>query len=224
MWREILHPPEGNVPSIHEKVGLDLWMLRQTQVLSEPATTDFQPVVTQVAIDESDPRVEEIIAALRWDRNAPKFVRLFDEGDIIGYGSQSEADAALCAIIAFRAGPNPALIDAIFRQSALYRDDKWERDDYRAKTIECGIEARRGVYHHSLQEKPPFVMMNPQTGAESVSPTRLAQYVREHLQYIFVQDHAMSSARCYVYQDGAYRLMSKVMDWLVSRMLAYSSR
>lgn len=150
-------------------------------------------------------------SSLRWDRNAPKFVRLFDEGDIIGYGSQSEADAALCAIIAFRAGPNPALIDTIFRQSALYRDDKWERDDYRAKTIECGIAARRGVYHHSLQEKPPFVTMNPQTGAESVSPTRLAQYVREHLQYIFVQDHAMSSARCYVYQDGAYRLMSKVM-------------
>ena len=75
-------------------------------------------------IDEDDPRIEDIITALRWDRNAPKFVRLFDNGDITGYGSQSEADAALCAIIAFRAGPNPALIDAIFRQSALYRDDK----------------------------------------------------------------------------------------------------
>ena len=85
----------------------------------------MQQEITDEAIDDDDPRIEDIIAALRWDRNAPKFVRLFDRGDISGYASQSEADAALCAIIAFRAGPNPALIDAIFRRSALYRDSKW---------------------------------------------------------------------------------------------------
>lgn len=131
-----------------------------------------QPVQEEIideAVDEDDPRIGEIIEALRWDRNAPKFVRLFDEGDITGYASQSEADAALCAIIAFRAGPNPALIDAIFRQSALYRDDKWERADYRASTIQCGIAARRGVYHHSTQVKPFFVMQNPKSGVESIN-------------------------------------------------------
>ena len=173
-----------------------------------------QPVQQEIideAVDQDDPRIGEIIEALRWDRNAPKFVRLFDEGDITGYASQSEADAALCAIIAFRAGPNPALIDAIFRQSALYRDDKWERADYRASTIQCGIAARRGVYHHSTQVKPFFVMQNPKSGAESISSTRLAQFVREKLRYFFVQDHAMNSARCYVYRDGAYRLMSRTM-------------
>ena len=162
-------------------------------------------------IDEDDPRIEDIITALRWDRNAPKFVRLFDNGDITGYGSQSEADAALCAIIAFRAGPNPALIDAIFRQSALYRDDKWERDDYRARTIACGIAARRGVYHKSTKEMPMFVTTHPKTGAECICPTRLAKHIRDHLRYFFVQDHAMNSARCYVYRDGAYRLMSRTM-------------
>ena len=163
------------------------------------------------AVDEDDPRIEDIIAALRWDRNAPKFIRLFDNGDITGYASQSEADAALCAIIAFRAGPNPALIDAIFRRSELYRDDKWERADYRAHTIACGIKARRGVYHHSLKEKPVFVITHPKTGAECICPTRLARYIRENLRYFFVQDHAMNSARCYVYSDGAYRLTSRTM-------------
>ena len=141
-------------------------------------------------VTKDDPRIEAVIAALRWDRNAPKFVRLFDRGDITGYASQSEADAALCAIIAFRAGPNPVLIDAIFRRSALYRDSKWERDDYRRSTINCGIAARRGVYHHSLRERPPFVSVNPKNGQESVSPTRLAQHIRENLRYFFVQDHA----------------------------------
>lgn len=99
---------------------LEEQMLRHKQL--QPAAE-----VKEEAVCEDDPRIAEIIESLRWDKNAPKFVRLFDEGDITGYASRSEADAALCAIIAFRAGPNPALIDAIFRRSALYREDKWER-------------------------------------------------------------------------------------------------
>ena len=92
------------------------------QMLREKEAQPVQQELIDEVIDEDDPRIEDIIAALRWDKNAPKFIRLFDNGDITGYGSQSEADAALCAIIAFRAGPNPALIDAIFRKSELYRD------------------------------------------------------------------------------------------------------
>lgn len=183
---------------------LEKQMLRGKNMESVPTTVDD-------VISADEPRIGEIIKALRWDKNGQKFVRLFDEGDITGYNSQSEADAALCAIIAFRAGPNPALIDAIFRQSALYREDKWERADYRDSTISCSIEARRGVYHYSLKEKPSFIVIHPKTGAECVSATRLAQFIRENLRYIFVQDHAMSSARCYVYRDGAYRLMSRTM-------------
>ena len=58
----------------------------------------MQQEIIDEAVDQDDPRIGEIIEALHWDRNAPKFVRLFDEGDITGYASQSEADAALCAI------------------------------------------------------------------------------------------------------------------------------
>lgn len=187
-----------------------LLVLLEDLMLRERNTEPAPPTVDN-AISSDDPRIEEIIEALRWDKNGQKFVRLFDDGDITGYNSQSEADAALCAIIAFRAGPNPALIDAVFRQSALYRDDKWARVDYRDSTISCAIEARRGVYHYSLKEKPPFIAIHPKTGAECVSATRLAQFIRENLRYIFVQDHAMSGARCYVYRDGAYRLMSRTM-------------
>lgn len=107
----------------------------------------------------------QIIEALRWARNAPKSVRLFDEGDITGYVSQPEADTALCAIIAFRAGPNPALIDAIFRRFALYQNNKWERTDYRASTIQCG------VYHHFLRGKPSFVTQHPKKQERSACTT-----------------------------------------------------
>lgn len=186
-----------------------LALLEEQMLRRKNTESSLTPV--EDAINDDDPRIGEIIEALRWDKNGPKFVRLFDEGDITGYSSRSEADAALCAIIAFRAGPNPVLIDAIFRRSTLYREDKWERADYRDSTISCAIEARRGVYHYSLKEKPPFIAIHPKTGAECVSATRLAQFIRENLRYIFVQDHAMSSARCYVYRDGAYRLMSRTM-------------
>ena len=188
-----------------------LLALLEEKMLRRGSTPTPPPVSAEEAVSGDDPRIGEIIEALRHDRNGQKFIRLFDEGDITGYGSQSEADAALCAMIAFRAGPSPSMIDAVFRRSALYREDKWERTDYRESTISCAIEARRGVYHYSLKEKPPFIAIHPRTGAECVSATRLAQFIREHLRYVFVQDHAMNGARCYVYRDGAYRLMSRTM-------------
>ena len=44
---------------------------------------------------------------LRKQKNGDKFIRLYDKGDFSEYGSQSEADAALCALIAFRTGSRP---------------------------------------------------------------------------------------------------------------------
>ena len=161
------------------------------------------------AVTEED--IFEIVTGLRAAKNGDKFRRLYDEGDISGYGSHSEADAGLCAVIAFRTGPNPEMIDAIFRRSALYREEKWERDDYRESTIRCGIEACHGTFHGNAIGKPPFIITHPRTGADTVCATRLAQHIRQTLRYFFVQDHAMSGARCYVYRDGAYRLMSRMM-------------
>lgn len=50
------------------------------------------------------------------------------------YGSQSEADEGLCTILAFWTDCDSAAMDRIFRQSKLYRS-KWERKDYRERTI-----------------------------------------------------------------------------------------
>lgn len=53
---------------------------------------------------------------------------------LLGYGSQSEADLALCNILAFWTDCRPDQIDRIFRSSGMYRE-KWERQDYREETI-----------------------------------------------------------------------------------------
>ena len=59
--------------------------------------------------------------------------------NVAGYGSQSEADLALCMILAFWTDGDPDQMDRIFRTSGLYRE-KWERPDYREATIQTAID------------------------------------------------------------------------------------
>ncbi len=87
----------------------------------------------------SSNNVVSIIEKARKARNGNLFQALFDRGDISKYnGDDSSADIALCNILAFWTKGDPALIDEIFRQSKLYRE-KWEREDYRANTINDAI-------------------------------------------------------------------------------------
>ena len=58
-------------------------------------------------------------------RNGAKFSTLWG-GDWSGYGSQSEADLALCRILAFWTGGDADRVDCLFRQSRLFRQ-KWDR-------------------------------------------------------------------------------------------------
>lgn len=58
--------------------------------------------------------------------------------NLLGYGSQSEADLALCNILAFWTDCDPDQIDRIFRSSGLFRE-KWNRTDYREATIREAI-------------------------------------------------------------------------------------
>ena len=85
---------------------------------------------------------EQIIAKAS---NNAKFYALFN-GDMSAYNNDhSSADLALCNMLAFWTGCNEAQMDALFRQSALYRD-KWERSDYRQETISKAIADCAEVY------------------------------------------------------------------------------
>lgn len=89
---------------------------------------------------------DEIIDKARNAINGEKFERL-RSGDWqeAGYPSQSEADAALCAILSFYTGPDQDRIDGLFRKSGLYRE-KWERDDYRERTMKKALEGTTEFY------------------------------------------------------------------------------
>ena len=87
---------------------------------------------------------QEIIGRATEADNGEKFRRLW-AGDTSGYVSASEADQALCSLLAFWTGPKTDRIDSLFRKSGLYRD-KWNRTDYRNRTISKALDGRTEFY------------------------------------------------------------------------------
>ena len=80
--------------------------------------------------------------------NAPKFIKLFDDGDTSDYnGDASNADGALCAILAYRTR-DKAQIDRLFRQSALIRpkwDEKRGTRTYGEITVDGALDFQKSV-------------------------------------------------------------------------------
>ena len=151
----------GNVLRAHDMENresrlqtiLDKYM-KQPQA---PAISASRPAAPLTLTDR------ELIDKAMNAKNGDKFRALW-QGDITGYASHNEADQALCNMLAFWAQGDFARIDSLFRQSGLMRD-KWERNDYRTRTIEKAIAFCGGKYYspqptntperpHSAQEAP----------------------------------------------------------------------
>ena len=107
------------------------------------------------APDETDPEAADIpdtdlLTRARNAANGAKFSRLWN-GQTSGYESHSEADLALCRLLAFWTGRDAHRIDRLFRDSGLYRE-KWDTvhyadgSTYGEKTIERAIAHTDDVY------------------------------------------------------------------------------
>lgn len=79
-----------------------------------------------------------LLSRARAASNGKKFSRLYDRGEH-EYGSESEADLALCGMLAFWTKGDRDAIDRVFRRSALMRE-KWDRDDYASRTLDTAID------------------------------------------------------------------------------------
>ncbi|MDP9470074.1 MAG: hypothetical protein M3Q71_05315 [Chloroflexota bacterium] len=118
------HRCEGAAPRLAdcqaalEAVYAELW---------PAAPGDAAPPTPPPAADEDDNRR---LDRARSGRHGADFVALFDHGDTTPYGGDdSSADLALCNMLAFWFGPDPARIDRMFRRSALMRP-KWDKKHY----------------------------------------------------------------------------------------------
>jgi DNA-binding MarR family transcriptional regulator len=107
----------------------EVWPEAPEPPKSEPKVQIFTPSRTN----------DEVLHRARTAKNGAKFIALYDLGDITGYPSQSEADQALCRMLAHWAGGNVSTIKELFRHSKLYRP-KWDRADYQERTISRALQ------------------------------------------------------------------------------------
>lgn len=114
-------------------------------------------------LDKSD---EELLDVAFKASNGAAIKRLWD-GDRSGYGSDSEADLALCSHLRFYFHSREN-VDRMFRQSGLYRK-KWERSTYREPTLDKAFEGQTEFYDPSSRGPIPEIIF-PEPGSTATSP------------------------------------------------------
>lgn len=109
----------------------------------------FPPVLPPMRVQHNAQPLDmddaELVTRAKAATNGAHFSRLW-EGDTSAHGGDdSAADLALCSLLAFWTGRDAGRIDRLFKMSGLYRQ-KWDRSDYRQRTIETAIVGCTEVY------------------------------------------------------------------------------
>ncbi len=116
---------------------------------------------------------EILLEKARSAGNGEKFDQLW-RGNTSGYASQSEADMALCCLLAFWTGGNRMQMDRLFRQSGLIRgkwDDVHHADGstYGEKTLERAIAATDEFYEPTTSTVETSVGAAANTDSDTAS-------------------------------------------------------
>ena len=149
-----------------------------------------------VSLDLDD---DALLSRARAAQNGGLFSRLWG-GDVSGHDSASEADLALCNLLAFWTGADAGRMDQLFRSSGLWRE-KWDarrgEHTYGQRTIATAIASCRDVYRgppmpqeapSDTAASPAATMSSGSTGNRAVPQTvtldDLHAYMPEH-RYLF---------------------------------------
>lgn len=198
-------------------------------------------------VQQSPPMSDEEILKIAYHaKNNDKFKALMN-GDISAYGSHSEADQALCNMLAFYT-QDAAQIESIFLDSGLYRE-KSDRADYMARTIERAINDLTATYHKQdfklhvknssntdlkevLQARRFEELERMQQeweldGAKGRKPTMLsplscAIILPEYVDFILFDLEENTRVAMYQPHEGVYTrnttLMKRVISWLEPKL------
>lgn len=175
-----------------------------------------------------------------------KWHNLFYEGDLTAYDNDhSRADSALCSILCFWCHGKPALIDKVFRKSALKRE-KWDRKSQGAKTygeltIEKALQVWNGrKYKGSTPAFPHLTSKGAPIKNHSKNFKALLEWLDDdvtirynqlkHRQEITINgkcwavDHGITLLLDYCAQYGLTSSTSRVGEWvaLIATQNAYS--
>lgn len=123
----------------HELAAIHGQYVARDTAAVEPSDHSGETVQSGVTEATTDLNAERVI---EYGKQNETFRRLWN-GDTSGYPSHSEADMALCCLLAYYTGDDYAMMDALFRQSGLMRE-KWDeqRGDqtYGELTLEKAIQ------------------------------------------------------------------------------------
>ncbi len=103
-----------------------------------PPCQQASPATDESSAPANDLSDEEVLRRAGSARSGERFARLWT-GDRAGYASDSEADLALCSMLAFWTGPDEERIASLVARSGLARE-KWNREDYRRRTIARALQ------------------------------------------------------------------------------------
>ncbi len=187
---------------------------RQTELTDLHAqvfgTGKSSPASVTVAGPANSLADEEIISRASNAKNGDKFRHLWS-GDISEYHSQSEADLALCTILAFWTGRDADHIDRLLRQSKLFRE-KWDERrsadgrTYGELTVEKAINGTGEVWNQSIA--PPNgwspAVSPPNSSCGGNTDPGLIKELADAIssEHKFAQDRG---GWLYRYADGVYK-------------------
>lgn len=119
---------------------LDKYMVRaEKRPTQQPIAGPTTPILLEDA---------ELVERAAKGRNGATFAALWG-GDLSGYASHSEADQALCNVLAWWCNGDVGRVDRLFRQSGMMRD-KWDRPQaggtYGGITVENAVATCQGGY------------------------------------------------------------------------------
>lgn len=142
--------------------------------------------------DEPDEHTPDDDAALieAARANDEKFGRLW-AGDTTGYPSQSEADQALCNLLAFRCEGSRSRVDRLFRQSKLMRD-KWDTrrgsSTYGRDTIRKAVKSAKAG-----EKKRPVTIRNYERVAAGKDENGKTKYINRPMMMAAAITHVQAS-------------------------------
>ncbi len=129
---EVREPAPGSIEALYAKIS--------TPKEQEPREQPRREPTARPPVDLTD---EEVIALCQKARNSATFNALWN-GSTAGYPSASEADQALCNLLAFYTR-DALQIARLWRASGLYRE-KLDRPDYVERTVTTALQGVTETY------------------------------------------------------------------------------
>lgn len=221
---------------------LDKYMLRKPKT-DNAASSDVSAKQLEITsptrdTDAASLKDDEILDLARNAANGGKFSDLYDtpNGWASHYESHSEADQALCNMLAFWCGKDATVMDRMFRGSVLMRE-KWDErrgaKTYGQMTIDKAIENTRDTYRPprftvlpALSERPGLPRVDY---VKACKNAKLTPYdvSDKGLSKLFAQIHGDAVAyvpewKSFAVYNGAYWQVSgaeQVLDRLIKRFI-----